>query len=440
MKNEITNLCQWALEETLKKGATACKVSLYKSKFVDISYREHKPEALKEATTKSIWIDIYIDGRYSSQGTPDLRKASLEKFIEKACQNTGFIEQDPFRSLPDKKYIGTGFSDTLNTFDPQLSTFSPDEKHELVKQIEESCLARGGSKVISVQAGANFSEDEEFIVASNGFTGSNKSTSVWMGASMSAQDEGDRRPNGNFWVGSRFVGDLPSATLVGENAADRTLRLMGAKKLPTETLPVIVENRVAGRLLSGFLAGFMGGNIQQKRSFLLDKIGQPVASPKFSIIDNPLLPKGLNSRLYDYDGFASKKRTFLNNGVVEDFFIDWYYSRKLNCEPTTGSRSNLIVPPGTLSVGQLMKKAGRGILITDFIGGNSNSTTGDFSLGVIGQLFENGVPVQAIAEMNMADNHLLFWNKIEELGNDPWIYGGWQSPSIMFNDVVVAGV
>jgi len=86
-----------------------------------------------------------------------------------------------------------------------------------------------------------------------------------------------------------------------------------------------------------------------------------------------------------------------------------------------------------------MKDLGRGILITGFIGGNSNSTTGDASIGINGKLFDQGVPVQSIAEMNIADNHLRFWHKLAEVANDPWLYSSWRTPSLVFTDVVVSG-
>ena len=87
-----------------------------------------------------------------------------------------------------------------------------------------------------------------------------------------------------------------------------------------------------------------------------------------------------------------------------------------------------------------MKDLGRGILVTGFIGGNSNSTTGDASIGIIGKLFEHGEPVQAVAEMNIADNHLKFWQRLAEVGNDPWIYSSFRMPSLVFTDVVVSGL
>lgn len=129
----------------------------------------------------------------------------------------------------------------------------------------------------------------------------------------------------------------------------------------------------------------------------------------------------------------------IDEGILRDYYIDWYYSRKLDCEPTTGGPTNLIIPPGERSVEEIMKDVDRGILVTGVIGGNSNSTTGDFSLGIFGQLFDHGKPVQPVAEMNIADNHLQFWNKLTEIANDPWMYSTRQLPSLVFKDIVVSG-
>jgi PmbA protein len=183
----------------------------------------------------------------------------------------------------------------------------------------------------------------------------------------------------------------------------------------------------------------MGYNIQQEQSFLADKLNQKVASNKLTIVDNPFIEKGHSSKLFDNDGFPVQKRNVITEGVINTFFYDWYYSQKMGVEPTTGGTTNLEFGQGSKSLVELMKTANRGILVTGFIGGNSNSTTGDFSIGIIGHLFENGIPVQPIAEMNIADNHLNFWNKLVETGNDPWQYGSWRMPSMLFENVVVAG-
>ncbi|NTV80770.1 MAG: TldD/PmbA family protein, partial [Candidatus Aminicenantes bacterium] len=234
--------------------------------------------------------------------------------------------------------------------------------------------------------------------------------------------------------------DLPKPETVGAEAARRTLALFGAKKIKTETLPIIVENRIVGRLGNGFMQALFGRSIQQKQSFLADKKGQKIGSDKFTVIDDPFIKGAQGARLFDNDGFAAKKRVMIDAGVLKEFYVDWYYGRKLGWEPTTGSPSTVVVPPGKRSVAEIMKDLGRGILITGFIGGNSNSTTGDVSIGIVGQLFEKGAPVQAVSEMNIADNHLRLWQRLVEVGNDPYLYSAQRVPSLVFQDVVVSGV
>jgi PmbA protein len=172
---------------------------------------------------------------------------------------------------------------------------------------------------------------------------------------------------------------------------------------------------------------------------LLDKKGKKIGSELFTLVDDPHVIGGFGSRLFDGDGLATRKRKMIENGVLKDYYIDWYRSRKLGVEPTTGGTSNLSIPPGDRTVDAIMKDLGRGIIVNGFIGGNSNSNTGDFSVGITGHLFEKGERVQAVAEMNIADNHLEFWNKLVEVADDPWMYGSWNLPSLVFKDVVVSG-
>ena len=440
MNKEMYDLAEMSIQTAKSAGADDCRVSINSQRFVEISYREKKPENIKEATTKGLSIRVYADERYSSQSTSDLRKDALETFIKNAIASTKLLAKDPYRTLPDPKYYEGRADIDLGLVDPTYKNFTSEDRHNIAKAVEESCLKEGGEKVISVTAEEYDSRRESVVLTSNGFQGHRESTVYSAGASMTVQGEGDRRPSGYNYIASVLRNQMPSPEKIGAVAAKRTLDLLGAKKIKTETLPIIIENRNVPRLLGGFLGGLYGRNIQQKQSFLADKKGQKIGSRHFTLIDDPFIIGGLGSRLYDGDGFAAKKRTIIKGGVLKEFFVDWYYGKKLGWEPTTGGSSNLIIPPGMRSVKEIMKDLGRGILITGFIGGNSNPTTGDASVGIIGQLFENGEPVQAIAEMNIADNHLKFWHKLVEVANDPWVYSSQRTPSLVFKDVVVAGI
>jgi PmbA protein len=440
MNKEMHDLVAWSIKTAKSAGADECRVRMNSRRFVDISYRERKPETIKEASTRSFGIEVFVNGRYSSQSTSDLRKSAMKDFLSNAIATTKLLEEDPYRTLPDPKYYKGRAKLDLGQLDPDYKKFSPEDRHNMVKAMEESCIAKGGKKVISVTAREIDEHGELLMMTSNGFEGSEEYTFFQAVVSMTVQDEGDRRPTGYNYVGSVIRKNLPTPEKIGAEAARRTLDLLGGKKIKTETLPIIIENRNVQRILDGFLDGMKGSNIQQKRSFLADKKGEKIASKHFTLIDDPFVKGGFGSSLFDKDGFATKKRTMVDSGVLKEFYVDWYYSRKLGWEPTAGEKSNLIIPPGKRSVKEIMKDLGRGIFITGFIGGNSNSTTGDTSIGIFGKLFENGKPVQAVAEMNIAGNHLKFWNNLIEVANDPWVYSSWRTPSLVFKDVVVSGL
>lgn len=433
-------LAEWAIERTLKAGANECRVRLYKSRFVEVNYREHKPDTLKEATTRNLGIEVYANKRYVSQSTPDFRLASLENFIKELVESAAIMEEDPFRMLPaPEMYAGRSTADIQLT-DPDYLKLTTEERHSMTQKAENACFEKGGEKVISVEAGTYDEKWESFTRTSNGFEGASQGTTFAIGASMSAQDEGDRRPNSYSSAYASHMSDLPTPEKIGEEAAFRTLDQFGAKKMPSATVPVIIENRMVERILGFLLNPLYGRSIQQQRSCLADKKGQQIGSRLFTVIDDPLIPRAPGSRLFDSDGFPAKKRNFFTEGVLNEFLIDWYYSRKLECEPTTGSISNIIIPPGERSVEDIIKDYPKCLFINNFIGGNSNATSGDFSIGIFGKLYEKGKFKQNVAEMNIADNHLTFWSKLVEVANDPWIYSNVRVPALVFKDIVVAGI
>jgi len=440
MKQEMYDLAAWGIREAKIAGAGDCRIRIDSERTVEISYRDRKPENIKEASTKGLSLEIFVNGRYSSMSTSDLRKDALRDFIGRAVAQTRLLAEDPFRSLPDPKYYQGRQEIDLGLVDPAYNSMTPDDRHAFVRAIEEACLAGGGDKVISVTAASTDGYGESLLMTSNGFDGYADVTYFVGSAEMTGKDEGDRRPAEYGYAVTLRRKDLPKPEEIGAEAARRTLALFGAKKLKTETLPVIIENRVVPSFGDGFMQALFGRAIQQKQSFLADKKGQKIASDKFTLIDDPLIKGMQGARLFDGDGLAAKKRVMIEAGILKEFYIDWYYSRKLGWEPTTGSPSSLIVPSGKRSPAEIMKDLGRGILITGFIGGNSNSTTGDTSIGIVGQLFEKGVPVQAVSEMNIADNHLKIWQRLVEVGNDPFPYASGRIPSLVFRDVVVSGL
>lgn len=432
-------LAQWVVEQALAYGATEARASLDRTRYVSMDYRERQIEKLEESVENGLSITLYVDGRYSSHRTSDLRREALETFLRQAVDMTRFLEADPHRYLPEPSYYQGRSDRELGLWDPDYAALSPDDRHAIVRQVEEAALEAGGDRIVSVEAGYYDAVNERVLVASNGFAGTREDTSFWTGASVTAKDTGDTRPSDWCWEGGVRRGAIVDPVAIGREAVRRTFARVGAGKIPTEKLPVIVENRTSARLL-GFMAnGLYGRNLQQKSSYLDGKKGESIASPLLTLLDDPLIPQGLGSRLYDGEGLTAKPRAIIEAGVLRNFYIDTYYARKLGVEATSGGPSNVVVAPGEKSPTQWMEELGRGILVTGFIGGNSNSSTGDFSSGIYGFLFDRGAIVQPVNELNIAGNHLEFWHKLIGVGNDPYIFSAWRTPSLVFDAMTVAG-
>lgn len=439
MANDQMELAQWACDEAVKAGAGESRVSVSRTRYVSLEYRERRVEKLEESVESGLSLTLYINGQYSGHRTSDLRKDALQKFLRDTVAMTQYLTPDEYRSLPDPKYYENRKAVDLDLVDPGYPEVEPEERHHRVREIEAAALDAGGDKIISVSAGYYDAISESATVASNGFRGTEKSTAFWSGAEATAKDEGDRRPEEWWWEGGRYKGDLNAPASIGRKCVQRALARVGTVKPPTETLPAIIENRTVGRLLRFMGNALYARSLQQKQSYLEGKVGEKIGSDVLTIYDDPFVPRGQNSRLFDGEGISAKRMPIFEKGVLKNYYVDTYYGKKLGMEATTGSPSNAIFVPGEKSPEQWMQELGRGILVTGFLGGNSNSSTGDFSTGVQGFLFENGEIVKPVSELNIAGNHLEFWKRLIALGNDPYPYSSMQTPAFIFDEVTFAG-
>ncbi|MBA7513846.1 Metalloprotease PmbA [subsurface metagenome] len=438
IKSKI-EIAEWTIKETINAGANEASATVSNRREVEIEFRDKKLEKLSESTKNSLKLAIYSNYRYSSHTTNDLRKESLQKFISEAVAATKYLSRDDFRSLPDSKYYPKDNDMNLQILDKNHEKVETSERVKLAREIESAAM-EVSDQIISSTAGCGDVYYETAKVHSNGFSGENQGTIFYAGAEVTVKDGESGRPADWYYGSTRYLEDLPSPDFLGKEAARRALRKVGQKKIDSGQYAMIVENRSGSRLLSMLQGPMSARSLQQKSSFLEGKLGKKIASEKFSVIDNPFLEKGLGSRLFDNEGIAAKKRYMIEKGILRNYYVDNYYGRKLGMAPTSGSSSNIIFDYGSRSCEELIKDLKKGIFVTGFIGGNSNSTTGDFSFGVVGLLIENGELVQPVNEMNISGNAQDFWKNLVEVGNDPYIYSSRRMPSLMFEGVQFSGL
>jgi PmbA protein len=203
---------------------------------------------------------------------------------------------------------------------------------------------------------------------------------------------------------------------------------------------MLLDRRAVGRVLGVLLGPMSGGALHQGRSCLQDKLGESLGPETLSIYDDPTLVRGSRSRHFDGDGFPSVRRSVLENGRLSMYFLGQYYARKLDLEPTTAGASNLFIPQGGRSTADILGSLDTCIRVDSFLGGNSNSSNGDFSFGVRGMRFEKGEAVQPVSEMNISGNLFTLLPRFHEAANDTWQYSSVVSPSLLFNDIQFSGL
>lgn len=436
---ELETIANRTLEGALTRGADGVRVSAFRSRDVAVTYRKGKPDRIVESARRGISLHLYIDGRYTTCSTNDLRDDAVDSFLDRAIAFCRAMEPDPFRVMPDPSlYEGRPDLD-LRLHDPAVPGITPDERNAWAAAAESAALEAAGSNVIQAETTWEDGEGDSVQIHSNGFSGSRRGTSVSGWAEVSLQDEGDKRPEGGWGASTRWRNDMPGPEEVGTKAAEEARVRLGAGKVETGRMTMVLDNRAVRRLLGYLLSAVSGQALQQKRSFLEGARDQPFGSALLDLWDDPFIPAGLSSRLWDGEGITARKMPIFEGGVFRNFYVDTYYGKKLEMSPTTGGGSNLVITPGAKSFAELVADVPRGILVRGFIGGNSNSTTGDFSVGVYGTFIENGELTRPVAEMNLAGNHRELWKRLVAAGNDPWIYGSVRVPTLVFDDVQFTG-
>lgn len=437
---DMLAIAQSCIAMAKSAGAAGSAARAYRVRDVSLDYRDGKVEKISESTTRGVNLQLYVDGRYSTASTSDLRPDALKTFVDDSVAIAKAIAADPFRSLPDPELYKGQSSADLQLEDPKYAAVTADDGRAVAKLIHDAAReGKGKESILSVTSSFSTNLVENWMVTSNGFSGSSRGTQFFVMAQVSAKDADGRRPEEYDYAGARHWASLKDPAAIGANAAQRTLSRLGSKKGASAEMSVVVDNRAAGRLVGMLLGPLSAGSLQQKRSFYEGKLGQQIANPVVSIVDDPLVPKAFGSRKYDTEGIAAKPRAVIEDGVLRAYYVDTYYGRKLKMAPTSGSPSNLSWKLGGKSQKQLLADIKDGLLITGFIGGNSNGGTGDFSLGVIGFRVAGGEIAEPLSEMNLSGNHLDFWNKLVAVGNDPFPYSSLRTPSLVFEKVSIAG-
>ena len=434
------DIAQWAMEIALKNGCSSSRVSLTVANNNSFEYRNTQLDKLHQSSENKLYIELYVDGKYGTLSTNRLEKPELETFIKDGIASTRFLAPDLCRQLPDMtRYYTSNSGDDLDLFDSTFFDYTVDQKLAVAKATVDEIYGTD-DRIVSVVSSYDDGCGAEYMVASNGFEGEIQDTAYSLTAEVALKTDGDARPE-SYWYDSKlYWADLETVG-IARKALQRAFQKLGQTKIKSGKYNLILDNTVSMKLLSPLISAMYGTAIQQKNTFLLNRLGDKIVSDRLTMIDNPHQKRAFGSRWYDGEGVATEDRMLIGKGVLNTYFIDTYNALKLNIQPTVASPSIIKLEHGVKNHSQLLNTMHQGIWVTGFNGGNTNSTTGDFSFGIEGFLVENGIATTPIGEMNITGNILDLWNNLVEVGNDPLsLNSSRQIPSLLFEGVSFSGL
>ena len=443
MTPELLEQARAAARLAARHGAQESKVSVSRSRGISVEWRDGRLERLQDRAQCALHLEVLVDQRYSSNGTNDLRPDALERFVRDAIDMTRLLEPDPQRGLVDPAHYPRPdeLAIDLDLWDATQSRVDTEQRIAAARELEERVRAQAGDAPIvsvSTRAGDGFSVSVQ--LHSNGFEGVERGTTFSEGASVALRQADGKRPTGSSYSVRRHRSDLEPRDKLAREALERAVEQLDSRKLPTGRYTIVVENQAAGRLLGPLLGPLAGSALQQRRSLWDGKLGQQIANPLLTLSDEPRTPRTLGATLWDSDGMAARRRPLLEAGVLRTYLIDPYYARKLGVEPTGGSTHQLAWSLGSSGLDELIRRAGNGVLIQRFLGGNSNGSTGELSIGCGGRRIRGGERAEPLAEINLAANIATLWTALAALGNDPDPNSAAACPTCVFEGVQLSGV
>lgn len=425
------------LHQAVKCGAHQAEVSVATSKGFTVSARDGDVEKVEYNQDKVIEIQVYFGKRTGSASISDIRPEAIRAAVEAACHIAKFTDEDPAAGIAEKELLAFNYPNLDLNYPWDITV---EKAIELACQCEREALAYDKRIISAEEVSMATGEGWELYANSNGFMGYYPHTRHEISCVLVAKEGEDMQRDYSYTV-SLDPEHLEPISSVAKQAAEKTVRRLGARALPTMKAPVIYFAEEARGLFGSFMSAISGSSLYRKASFLVDHLDKKIFPDFMHIQEQPFLPRALGSAPFDNDGVATRPNIFIEDGILRNYMLGIYSARKLGMQTTgnAGGAHNLIVKPGNKDLKALLKTMGKGLLITEMMGNGSNLLTGDYSRGAGGYWVENGEIQYPVHEITVASKLQDMYARIVEIGNDVDMRGGVRTGSVLIEEMMIAG-
>jgi PmbA protein len=446
---DYRNLATELVAAVRKQGVDACDVMVVDGSEFNTDVRLGRVEKLEQNISKGLGLRIIKGGATALTYTTDFTDKSVKSLVRDTLDIVRVSNADPYNGLAPKEHLGV-YSGRLDLYDESLARLSPERKIDMAREMEAAGM-KSDKRITNTEGSSWYDATRQFTLAnSDGFTGQYRTTVASLSISLLAEENGVKQTD--YWYSfNRFVNRLAPPKEIGEEAARRVVAKLGGRKPKSQKVPVVVDPLVARGFVSMLFNAASGRAVYRKSSFLVDRVGQEIASPLVTVVDDAVIPDGPASRPFDAEGVRSAPMTLIEKGVLKSYVCDAYSARRLNLKPTghaarsyqslpgVGS-TNLYLKAGASDPKEIVKSVKTGLYLNAMFGQGVNYVTGDISRGAAGFWIENGELTYPVQEMTLAGNALDILKNITAVGNDlSFRFGGSAAPTILISEMTVGG-
>lgn len=445
MKEDLLAVAEMAVAEARRKDVTLAEAYAVRGYEVTAEVRHGKVETLKTACDQGLGIRVFDRQRAGFAFTTDLAREAVLTAVSRALANAAQTAPDEYCALPEPDAYPV-----LQLTDEQIKNTPVEDKLALARRMEQAALAFDPRVKVIESSSYQDAEVEVAIVNSLGIAASYRSAVCGVVISLAAEDGGESQ-TGFALAFRRRYGELdPEA--VGREAAERAVRMLGARPCPSKKTTVILDPYVVTGLLGVLAPALTGEAVQKGRSFLAGKEGREVASPLVTIVDDGALAGGLASAPFDGEGVATARTVLIERGALRGFVHNVYTARKGGTKSTgNGIRAsfkstpevgmtNFYLAPGSKRREELIADVEDGFYVTEVMGlHTANPVSGDFSVGAAGLWISKGEIAGPVRGVAIAGNLKDLLARVDGVADDLRWFGGKGAPTVRIRDIAVSG-
>jgi len=451
---DLESLAADVVALAVKAGASDAEAMAREGDEFSVNVRMGEVETLKESGSRGLGLRVFLGQRSGSASTSDLTAEGIRQLVEGALALARVTEADPFAGLPEASEFGAVQSD-LHLYYDDVYSLGGTERIEWARRAEAAALAVDPRITNSDGGSFDASTGRKALANSRGFAGSYRTSYAGVAAAPLAKDADGKMQRDGWWSSARRLGDVESPESVGQEAARRTLRRLGARRVATQCVPIIFAPETARSLIASVFEAASGDAIWRGASFLAGKLGETIAAASLTIIDDNtmLLPTGVGgfgTSPFDAEGLPSQRTVVVENGVLRNYLLNTYTARKLGMRSThNASRGlagapgvgcgNLFLTPGQFTPEEIIGEVKAGLYVTSLMGFGTNMVTGDYSRGATGLWIENGQLTHAVEEVTIAGNLAEMLRYVTAIGNDLVFRASVASPTLRIDGMTIAG-